>query len=78
MPKKITRETTLKEILELPGAEEILAKYNLPCLGCPMAAFEMDELKIGHISKMYGLDLKKVLKEFNDKINDKSTENSSR
>lgn len=68
MSKKITKEATLKEILRIPGVEKILVKHQLPCLGCPMAALEMDKLKIGDISKMYGLDLKNLLKELNAKV----------
>lgn len=68
MPKKITKETTLKEILGIPGAEETLAKYHLPCLGCPMIGLEMDKLKIGDISKRYGLDLENLLGELNKRI----------
>jgi len=65
--KKITSNTTLAEVLESEGAEKILAKYNLPCLTCPFAKMEMDQLKIGQICKMYGIDLKGLLKELNEK-----------
>lgn len=65
---KITKDTTLAEILKYPGAEEILQKYNLPCLSCPMAEFEIEILKIGQIATMYGIDLEKLLKELNEKI----------
>lgn len=58
---KITQNSTLEQILEKPGAEEILHKFSVPCLGCPMAKFEMTELKIGDVCKMYGIDLKKLL-----------------
>jgi len=65
MKHKITENTTLAEILENPELVEILAKYNLPCLGCPMAKFEMENLKIGEICQMYGIDIEKLLKELN-------------
>jgi len=65
MKKKIDRNMTLKEILEIKGAEEILAKYNLPCLSCPMAKLELDKLKIGQVADMYKLDLSGILKELN-------------
>jgi len=61
MPK-ITKETTLAEILKLPGAEKILAKYNLPCLSCPFAKMEMENLKIGEICKMYKINLGSLTK----------------
>lgn len=64
--KKITKDTTLSKILECPGTEKILAKYNLPCLGCPFAKLEIDHLKIGPVCKMYEIDVDKVLKELND------------
>lgn len=65
---KITKDTTLAEILKKPGAEEILAKYNLPCLSCPMAKFEIANLKLGDACKTYGIDLESLLKELNEKL----------
>ena len=67
MKNKITKDTTLAEILDLPGAEKILAKYNLPCLSCPFAKMEMENLKIGDACKMYGINLKDLLEELNKK-----------
>ncbi len=65
MSDKITKDTTLFEILEYPKAEEILAKYKVPCLGCPFAAQEMKKLKIGEVAKMYNIDLSGLLKDLN-------------
>ncbi len=65
--KKITKNTALADILEVPGSEKILAKYNLPCLTCPFAKMEMEQLKIGQVCKMYGIDLKGLLEELNKK-----------
>lgn len=65
---KIGKDTTLAEILKYPGIEEILVKYNLPCLSCPLASFEIKMLKIGDVCKMYGIDLENLLKELNEKI----------
>lgn len=65
MEDKITKDTTLAEILKYSEAEKILAKYNLPCLGCPFAKFEMENLKIGEVCKTYNIDLKNLLKELN-------------
>jgi len=62
---KIGVETTLAEILKKNGAEKILMENGVPCLSCPMASFEIDNLIIGEVCKMYGLDLKKILKELN-------------
>ena len=65
---KITEDTTLAEILELAEAEKILAKYNLPCLGCPLAKFELENLKLGQVCQMYDIDLENLLKELNFSI----------
>lgn len=62
---KITKDTTLAEILKLPDVDKILAKYNLPCLSCPFAEFEMEKLKIGEICEMYDIDAAKLVKELN-------------
>ena len=61
----ITKNTTLEKILEKKGADKILIKNNVPCLSCPVSQFEIDKLKIGEVCKMYGLNLKKILKELN-------------
>ncbi|MCX6720533.1 MAG: hypothetical protein NTW11_01900 [Candidatus Staskawiczbacteria bacterium] len=61
--KKITSKTTLAKIIAKKGATKILAENGVPCLSCPMAAMEIDKLKIGDVCKMYGLNLKKILKE---------------
>ncbi len=65
--KKITKETTMAEIfLVCPEAERVLAKYNVPCLGCPFAKVEMERLKIGEVCDMYGIDIENLLKELNE------------
>jgi len=66
--KKITENTTLKEVLEIKGAEEILKKHKLPCLFCPMVSFEIESLKIGDLCKIYGINLKKLLEDLNSLI----------
>lgn len=65
-PDKITEKTKLSQIMGLPGAIEILAKYSLPCLHCPMASFEMGELEVGQVAEMYRIDLRGLLKELNE------------
>ena len=62
---KFTKETTLAEILKNPEAEKILSKYNLPCLTCPYARYEIAELRIGQVCEMYQINLKALLKELN-------------
>jgi len=66
MKKEITRNTNLIEILKRPNGEKILKKYKFPCLGCPFAKMEMENLKIGDICKMYGIDIKGLLKDLNN------------
>jgi len=68
MKEKITKDSTLAKILELAGGEKVLAKHNLPCLTCPFAKLEMENLKIGQICKMYRIDLENLLKELNGLI----------
>ena len=68
MTKKITEDTTLAEILKIPETEKILVKYNLPCLGCPFAKIEIENLKIGQVCQMYGIEMEKLLRELNEKL----------
>jgi len=65
---KITENTTLAEVLGKPELVKILTKYNLPCLNCPFAKLEMENLKIGEICKMYEINLRKLLKELNNTL----------
>lgn len=62
---KVTKDTLLIELLEKKEARKILEKYNLPCLSCPFAAFELQNLTLGEVAKFYQLKLKKILKELN-------------
>ena len=64
--KSITEKTILAKIFKKKGALSILTKYQLPCLVCPMIKFEIEKLTIGQVSRMYHLDLKKLLSELND------------
>jgi len=63
--KKITKETTLVDLLGDKKAEEILAKHNLPCLSCPFAQQEMRSLKLGDVCRAYNIDAEKLLKDLN-------------
>lgn len=62
-----TEKTTLKQVLSHEKGEEILEKYEVPCLGCIMAKFEEDELTIGAICEMYDLNLEGILEDLNKK-----------
>lgn len=63
MPK-ITKDTTIAETLKFSGVEEVLSKYKIGCIGCPMMSFE----KIGDIAILHGIDLDKLLEELNKSI----------
>ena len=65
MPIKFTKNVTIGQILGHPEGRRILAKYRLPCLHCPMAAYEMERLKIGDVAKMYGINIENLLVELN-------------
>jgi hypothetical protein len=67
-PARITEKTKLAEVMDLPGAAEILTKYRLPCLRCPLASFEMGELELGQLARAYGLDLEGLLRELNEVV----------
>lgn len=69
---KITKNTTLSEVLKYPGARKILAEHNLPCLYCPMARFEMESLTLEEITKRYNIDLKSLIQRLNKAIKQKS------
>ncbi|MEF8847367.1 MAG: DUF1858 domain-containing protein [Candidatus Paceibacterota bacterium] len=59
-------DTTLEELLEDEEAKEVLEKYELPCLGCPMAQFEMQDLTLKDMCNRYNLDVDKILEELNE------------
>ncbi|MGC9310379.1 MAG: hypothetical protein ACP5E4_01495 [Candidatus Aenigmatarchaeota archaeon] len=61
----ITKDSTLGEIMVLKGADKVLAMHNVPCVTCPFARMEMDELKLGDICENYGLDCDALLEELN-------------
>ena len=64
--KKLTKDSTLADIFKNnKKANDILGQNGVPCVTCPMAKMEMDQLKIGEVAKIYGLDLDKILKDLN-------------
>ncbi len=65
MKKRITEKTILAEVLRIEGSKEILEKYNVPCLFCPFALLEANNLTLGQIAEMYELNLSGLLKELN-------------
>lgn len=62
---EFTEKSTLEEVLEFSGAEDLLLKYKVPCLGCPMAKMEMSSLTIAQICAAYGIDQEKLLADLN-------------
>ncbi|TFG35506.1 MAG: DUF1858 domain-containing protein [Parcubacteria group bacterium] len=66
--KKITQNTILSEILTDQKMAEILVKHNLPCLSCPYAKYEMDQLKIGDVCKQYGIDAEELIEDLNSNL----------
>lgn len=64
----ITKDTLLGEILEREGVGDILIKHNFPCVTCPFARMEMDQLKIGKVCEKYGIDAGKLVAELNKKV----------
>ncbi len=67
---RITKNSTLAEILTIPGAYEELAKLGVPCMVCPLMGAEMHFLTLEAICNMYKLDLEKILKKLG-KLDDK-------
>ena len=68
---KITKKTKLSKIIDKKKAEKILRKYDFPCLSCPFARYEMEELEIGNICEIYDINGKKLIEELNKKLNKK-------
>ncbi|MDD5569403.1 MAG: hypothetical protein PHG23_03250 [Candidatus Pacebacteria bacterium] len=68
---EITRKTVLADIVSDPKTEKILAKHNVPCLSCPYAKYEMEELELGQICDTYGIDCEKLIEDLNKEINKK-------
>jgi len=66
MADKYTEDSKLEEVLKTPETSAVIAKYELPCLHCAMAAYEANILTLGQIAKTYGIDLDGMLKELNE------------
>jgi len=66
MTDKYTEDSKLEEVLKTPETSAVIAKYELPCLHCAMAAYEAKILTLGQIAKSYSIDLDGMLKELNE------------
>ena len=73
MPKKITEETTLEDILKHPKANSILMKHGIYCPLCPFARIEMASLRIGEVARAYRVNIDELLKELNDALSENRT-----
>jgi hypothetical protein len=76
--EKINKNTILSEILTDEKMAEILAKNNLPCLSCPFAKYEMEQLKIGEVCSQYGINTEKLLEELNGVLFSKKSKPKTR
>lgn len=65
MTRKITKNTTLSEVFQYAKAKEILAECDLPCLSCPMARYEMEELTLKLLAERFNINLETLLKSLN-------------
>ncbi|HHE76830.1 MAG TPA: hypothetical protein ENL27_02520 [Candidatus Parcubacteria bacterium] len=65
MNKKFTGKTILAELLENPKTRKVLEEHNIPCVSCPFAQMEMDNLTIKEICGVYGISWKNLLKDLN-------------
>lgn len=66
-PYKFTEKTTLAKLPKDMKTQKILGKFGVPCISCPHASSEANSLTLGQVAKMYGLDIKGLLKELNKK-----------
>ena len=62
---KVDEHTKLGKILKIRGMEKILTKFSVPCVSCPMAKMEIDNLEIGDVCNMYGLNTKELILDIN-------------
>lgn len=68
---KITKKTKLAKIIDEKKFVKILEKYEFPCISCPYARMEMENLDLGTVCEMYGIDAEKLIKELNEKVEEK-------
>ncbi|MFZ3054827.1 MAG: hypothetical protein WA091_02510 [Minisyncoccales bacterium] len=68
---KITKKTKLSRIIDEKKVAKILEKYEFPCISCPFARMEMENLDLGSICEMYEIDATGLIKELNEKLDKK-------
>jgi hypothetical protein len=70
MKEIITEKSTLKEVLDHEGLEEVLMESGFPCVSCPMMKMEMDQLEIGFVCDKYEIDKVQLIKKLNESLRD--------
>ena len=60
---KIDKNTKLLDLLDNPKLVEVLQQHNLPCLFCPFARFEAQDLTLAQICQTYDLDIISLVKD---------------
>uniref|UniRef100_A0A7C5YUJ8 DUF1858 domain-containing protein n=1 Tax=candidate division CPR3 bacterium TaxID=2268181 RepID=A0A7C5YUJ8_UNCC3 len=63
--KKITENTKIGDLLKESKFEKILTKYRFPCLTCPFAKYELENLTLREVCKIYGISIDDMLKDLN-------------
>jgi hypothetical protein len=71
---EVTKETVLADIFNNEKIEPILEKHKVPCISCPYAQSEMNELTIGQICETYGIDCEALLADINNELKGESDE----
>jgi len=68
---KITKKTKLSKIIDEKKIAKILEKYEFPCISCPFARMEMENLDLGSVCEMYDINVDGLIKELNEKLDKK-------
>ncbi|MGN0961378.1 MAG: DUF1858 domain-containing protein [Christensenellales bacterium] len=65
MAKKITKSTTIGEVLKLnPNAEPILQGFGMHCFHCPMSQMETLE----EAASVHGIDVELMVSKLNEDV----------
>lgn len=64
--QRYSQQTNLRDIFSNDITLAVLARYNVPCVQCPMAMEEIGTLTVGQVCENYGIDCAELLKELNN------------
>ncbi len=64
---KITSKTKIAKLFAKKTLLNVLKKYEVPCVSCPIAKQEIDKNSIGYVCDIYGLPKEEIIKELNKK-----------